>query len=241
MLTSWCDKLSSVPALGVSLNPSYTPTAVLLSSLEPLLNRLGNIDIQQQGPFAANVTTEDGFIYAFDHVKFWVEFKYRLKVQPTSGGPPVANLTTSPRKYTDLLLELQERIIEAADSAYSKERIIGRVGVISTTTVLDTDFPPGFAKYRDYFTKPWDSGVFGYNIGISANLTDDKDWTDRCIHNFSKDDGDNSGIATLRLDWQRLYKSNRRQLGIHLKRELDFAIEGSLAYFEELAEGHRFE
>lgn len=244
---SWCDKLASTPAVGVKLEKVFVPLATLLQPLTPIVSKWVDKDkpafsIDQHDPFAASLTTFDGYQYIFGPEAFAVEFRHRLRFQPQSAGPPTAELLSKPLPYSELLSEVTRRFLELLQvTTAGTTRRLERIGIVTTTLVSEDEMPPGIRRFIKQLGKPWDDIPEFYNIVLSTLLPDTKRTVsyDRCIHSITKPE-DGEGLVTIRLDWQR-YLDEGRTLSIAALEELiGAATKDALSYFEDIGEGERF-
>src|SRR5690348_2365954 len=92
---SWCDKLASVPTIGLKLVPHFASTDSLIDAVSPILDRNMKGDqptfqVTQQSTFEAQFQTDDGFHYFIDPAKCVISFRHRMRTRPQSAGPPIA-------------------------------------------------------------------------------------------------------------------------------------------------------
>src|SRR5262245_53389418 len=111
---SWCDKLASVPTVGLKLAPHFCSSDSLIDAAAPILNRSmkGNqatFHVTQQTSFEIQFQTDEGFHYFLDPAKCVVSFHHRMRSKPQSGGPPIMELLSYPLPYTQLLQDASER------------------------------------------------------------------------------------------------------------------------------------
>jgi len=222
------------------------PTAELLEVMKPVLDPLVRHDkqrftINRLEAFDLELTTEDGFHYGFDASRIWVEFQHRLRAKPISGGRPVAELISRAEPYSKLLPEVSERLVDATKQVFEiGPRQLIRVGVITTTLVAEEDVPPGVARFIEYMGRPWRGNVDNFSFQITGELERTDKWIDRCIHVLVKPE-DPEQLPMLKFDWYRTFTAARMASVDLVKDELDRAIIASSKYFEELAEGDRFD
>jgi hypothetical protein len=246
---SWCDKLASTPTVGFRLTAHYAPFATVLSTLAPILDRSTEQEAKSttvDNPttlFTTGFTTSDGFKYSADEAKVAVSFNHRAKFKPTSGGLPRMEMLSKALPFTTLLPVVSSKLIEATLLLpESKSRKVRRVGIISTTPIAADDVPPGIKRLITYLGRPWKGLVDSFNVSITGTLADTDTTTDRCIHQITKPElEDVDQLMTLQFDWQRTFKDERATTEDSLKRILGDAKEQALKYFEELAEGSRFD
>lgn len=243
---SWCDKLASTPSVGVKLDYHFAPSSEILEVLKPILDPLvegekAKFTINRQETFAIEFTTDDGFHYGVEPSRVWINFQHRLKVKPTSGGPPVAELISRPAPFSELLPDVSNRLIATTEALLEiTPRKLMRVGVVTSTFVAENDLPPGMTRFIKYVARPWHGLIEQYSFQITADLNKTANWLDRCSHILVKPD-DPDQLLTLRLDWHRTFVSGQNATRDLLKKEMDRAAQDSMEYFEELAEGNRFD
>ena len=245
---TWCDKLASTPGIGVMLDKLYTPLEGLLGPLTPIISQWVDRDKQAftvdaaPDPFNCTLTTFDGYQYSVGPEIFAVEFRHRIRFRPQSAGPPSAELLSKPAPYTELLEQITTRFIDLLRLVTEgKVRKLRRIGIISTTAVNENEVPPGILRFIKYVAKPWETSADAYNIELTTKLPKLRTTVvyDRCLHSFTKSE-DNEGLVNIRLDWQR-YLDDRNFSLASLPGLLETAKRDALAYFEELAEGVRFD
>jgi hypothetical protein len=244
---SWCDRLASVPTAGFKLDPHFAPQAAIITSLAPVLDREYKDEkaqfqiAQEQTAFGASFTTNEGYNYDIDPVKIAVGFRHRMRARPVSGGPPIMEMLSRPLPYTELLPSVIRKLIEATLLLpRAKTRSVTRVGIVSTTSVADEELPPGIARFIKYMGRPWKGEIDHYNISITSDIGKGQGWTDRCIHQVNKPD-DREQLMTLNFDWQRVFTSGHPISTASLSDILEKAERAALKYFEDLAEGRRFD
>ena len=114
-----------------------------------------------------------------------------------------------------------------------------RVGVVTTTRVEQAELPPGMLRFIQYVARPWGGNLENYSIQLTTVLNEGAEWVDRCTHIII--DQEPGELPMLRLDWNRTFKASREATPHTLKEAVEAASEASLAYFEDLAEGNRFD
>lgn len=154
---SWCDKLASRPTVGFSFNKHFRPSSELLSAIVPVLDQLAGpitdkFSISKQETFSVELATESGFKYNIDPSRVAVEFQHRMQVKNTSGGMPTVEMLSKQEPYTIMLAEVGKRALEAAEllMGAGSNRMLERVGVVSTTIVDEADAPPGIKRGIEY-------------------------------------------------------------------------------------------
>lgn len=243
---SWCDKLASTPSVGLRFDTHYSPSSSILAALAPLLDSWIDGDkqrftVDKNDAFALEVSSEDGFQYGFEPSRLYVEFKHRLKLKAVSGGPPVVEMLSRPRPYTELLPEVSRRVIHSTFLVMpNKSRPIHRIGIVSSTTVAEDEAPPGITRFIKYAARPWQGLVDSYSFQVGSQLGKTSEWSDGCMHNILKSE-DGEGLITIKFDWQRTFSKAKPATESSLKGALDSAQCVALEYFEDLAEGNRFD
>jgi hypothetical protein len=247
MRLSWCDKLASTPTIGFSLDTHLAPSASLLTALSPVLNKWAadgdrlDFSIDNLDVFGVTLTSNSGFRYGITQSKISVEFVHRLKMRPTSAGPPVAELTSIPLPFSTLIPQIAARLIEATPLLpNSKTRKIKRIGIVTSTALDEEVMPPGIARFIRYMGRPWHGRVEHYNYQILAELGRASGWIDKCFHIILKTD-DPDQLPVLKFDWQRSLDPGRPIHVTVLEELLRDATTSAMAYFEDLAEGNRFD
>lgn len=195
----------------------------------------------RQESFAIGFDTNDGFQYGIETSRVHVGFVHKVKFKTVSAGPPIMEMLSQPLPYTELLSKVSDRCIEMTMLLPGvKTRKLHRIGIISTTTVDDASFPPGIARLIDYIGRPWSGILDNYSIQITSEVGNSANWRDRCIHILSKPE-DEDQLPTLKFDWQRTFNTGRPLLKDTLTELVEKARKAALAYFEDLAEGSRFD
>lgn len=244
---SWCDKLASTPTVGLRFATGHKSSDKILDALSPLLDSWvddkHNVTIERQETFTVQLSTEEGFTYAVDPNRISVDFKHRWKIKPRSGGTPTAELTTAPRPFTEILPEVASKAIEVAGLINgSRPRTLLRIGIVATTTVAQSDAPPGVLRLLSFISKPWQTSLDFFDIHIAGDLGRTDDYSDRCLHLLKKSEDDNpDDLILIKLDWQRIFSTNKITSSDVLKKYVLSAQESALAYFEDVAEGSRFD
>lgn len=249
---SWCDKLAATPGIGVKLDRMFTPVSALLEPLTPLISRW--VDAKTDKPafsidtapdlFGCSLTTLDGYQYTVSPDTLAVEFKYRMRVKPQSAGPPIAEMLSKPLPYTELLPEITARVLELLRlTTTGKPRKLFRIGVITTTLVSMDEAPPGIMRFLKHVSKPWGKSPEFFNIEVTSKLEKRKGTADfdRCIHVLQRQEGSENDLLTIRLDWQRYFGTDRNLSMTSLPELLESAKQDALAYFEDVAQGERFD
>jgi len=230
----------------VKFDNHFAPSAEILEVLKPILDPLVKRErptflINRLDPFALELTTEEGFHYGVEPSRVWIDFQHRMRVKPTSGGPPVAELLSRAAPFSDLLPEVSSRLLDAAKQILKiAPRKLVRVGVVTTTQVAEEDLPPGIARFIDYIARPWHGFVDQYSFQITADLGKSDNWFDRCNHVVIRPE-DPEQLLTLQFDWNRTFISERTATSELVKDEMDRAAQESMKYFEDLGEGNRFD
>jgi hypothetical protein len=245
---SWCDKLASTPGFGIRLDKAFAPVASLLDPITPITSKWVDKDkpafsVDQQDLFSCTLNTFDGYQYVLNPEALAVEFRHRLRFKAQSAGPPSAELISKPLPYTEMLPKVTKLLVEMTELVTAgKHRKLNRIGVISTTVVNEDEVPPGITRFLEHVLKPWDTSSEHYNIELVARLPKVKGTAkyDRCFHLINKPE-DSEGLVTVRLDWQRYFEDDKALSMTTLPVLAAAACKDALAYFEDIAEGERFD
>lgn len=244
----WCDKLASTPTVGFAFDARLTPATKILDALAPVFDEwvredFENLDfnIDKLDKFTLQVTSNTGFQYVVTPTRISVEFTHRLKVRPTSGGAPVAELTSTALPFTELLGEISRRLIKATQLLPNIEtRTLRRIGVVSTTILDESVMPPGITRFIRYASRPWSGDVTNYSIFITSELRKTPKISEKCMHLLLKPE-DTEEVPMIKFDWQRWFISGQAIRRGELEEKLENAKKSALAYFEDLAVGNRFD
>jgi hypothetical protein len=221
-----------MPTVGFKMEPHFLSSDAIIDRLSP---------IEQQDSFGFTFAADNGFRYAIGPQKITVNFVHRMKARPMSGGPPVMELITTPQPYTKLLKETSDLLVEAVTLiSQGRPRQIERVGVITQTAVAEDEIPPGFNRLIDYLGRPWKNRVPYLNLAVCGELGETANSSDRCIHSVTKPE-DETKLFTLQLDWQRTFAPGRLGTTASLSDIVNEAEKHALQYFEDVAEGNRFD
>jgi hypothetical protein len=244
---SWCDKLASTPGAGIRLDPHYASSGTILDALSPVLDQLIHGDkqkfsMEKQDAFSVVFRTEDGFLYSVDQTKVSVEFNHTIRPKPVSGGTPTMEMLSRAAPYTKLLPVVSERLLDAALLVSDgKSRKLNRIGIIANTAVAPDELPPGVERFIGYIGRPWKvQQPDAFTMQITVELGRKSGWRDRCIHTLIKTE-DPDQLLTLIFDWQRILTADEEISREALSELLDTAQAEALSYFEDLAEGGRFD
>jgi len=235
--------------VGFRFSPEHLSSDSLLDSLRPLFDawvdgRKQRFSIEQQGPFAVTFITEDGFRYAVDYEGIAVEFRHRWRVRPRSGSLPVAELLSKARPYTELLDEACIRLLEAVELVNGpRARVVGRLGIVSTTAVAASDAPPGVRRLIEYLGRPWGGDLPAYTFEVTGRLGGKDMTSDRCIHTVTMNEQETSTdrLITVKFDWQRDYNVVRPITVDAIRKLVAPGKQAALEYFEDIAVGSRFD
>ena len=248
-MSSWCDKLSSTPAVGLRMSSHhFVGNSIILDSLSPILDRHVDKERNQQAfavelpnEFSVNVKTNVGFAYGVDPERVHVTFHHMMRPKAVSGHPPIMEMLSTPQPYTMLLEEVIERLIEAALLVPNVEsRSVRRIGLISVTAVDQEDLPPGIGKMISHFSSPWKRGLDAFTLQATAVLEKTSGRTDSCAHTMLKSDIKGE-LLSIQFDYQRVFEDTRRLERKVLETEFRSLSADALDYFEKIAEGDMFD
>ncbi len=244
---SWCDKLASTPTVGFLVDHHIASSDAILDSVAPLLDSMAkaestNFEIDRHESLAIGFTSNDGFQFVFEPTRIVVGFKHRLRAKPTSAGLPIMELISRAAPYTELLTSVSDRLVNATLMIPAADkRSVRRIGIISQTVVAQEELPPGLERMIQHLGQPWGKLTGGYSFSVTTPLGEKKkEYSDRCIHNVVKAEGDDE-LVNLSFDWQRAFDNGRPIKEQTLRDVLRESRAAALDYFEELAEGNRFD
>lgn len=247
MSTSWCDKLASTPVVGFFLDPHNASGASLIDAFAPVLDKLFAGDrqlfnIEQGHNSAFSFVTEEGFQTLVEPTKIAVGFVHQVRARAVHGGPPVAELTSKAAPYTTLLKTVLQKLVEQSQLLPGpKDRSVRRIGIVVQSSIEEEQAPPGIRKFIQHMARPWNSAPKAFAFNITSELGTASAWSDRCIHTIARPEGGDN-LVNLSFDWQRTFKDRRVLNGVSALKDLAFEAEhAALKYFEELAEGDRFD
>ncbi len=245
-MTSWCDKLASVPSAGFRYDHSYLPREIILDSLRPILDANATdvgaeFQVPRNDDFNVEISLESGFRYGVDPNRVHVSFNHHMKVRNVSGAAPKVEMISKPQPFTALLPDVISRLISISFllPGVDKRRLL-RIGTTATTPVDAADLPPGLGRFLTYVGKPWDGLKGGFSIQVTGEIQNSESFTDRCLHTFLRSEKEDE-VMTVQLDFQRTFKEPKVANRDALNSLCDELQRDSLDYFERLAEGNMFE
>jgi hypothetical protein len=244
---SWCDKLASVPIVGATLDWHFATGDMLLEAISPVLRKFVESDkqtfkVERSDASSMTVATNAGFQFAANATSVSVGFQHMLRPRPVSGGLPVMEMLSTPRPYTELLSNVIDYLIETTVLMPNiRARQLSRIGIVSTTVVSDDQTPPGVSRFTKYVGRPWKGAVDYYSFQIVAEIHNAANWSDRCVHSLVKSESDPDGLLQITLDWQRRFRPGRAVTVETLSDIFRSAETAALGYFEDVAEGGRFD
>jgi hypothetical protein len=245
-MSSWCDKLASTPAIGFKFDAHYIGLDSTIRALSPMLDSWvqgdrQEFDLEQIDAFNCNINHHSGFVYGIGTQKMSVEFKYRLRAKSVSGAPPTVEITSTPRPYSQLIPECAKRLIRTVSLLTADHpRKVERAGVTSTTFVSTNDAPPGIKRFLEYIGRPWRAELEEFSIVMIAPIATGRGYTDRCVHTIGRAQA-GERLLTMQFDWQRLFSTPRSMTVDAMGTLADDMQKEALKYFEDLAEGNRFD
>ena len=90
-------------------------------------------------------------------------------------------------------------------------------------------------------SRPWKDSLDFFDFQITAALNTTDDQYDRCIHRLTKPEENPDKLLTITLDWQREFRAAKPMTSEVVKKYLTSAQTRALEYFEDVAEGGRFD
>lgn len=237
---SWCDKLASIPTIGLRLQPHFISADSILSAISPLLNDLANDEAPEFSTeigdaYSCKIVGNDGFTLDVTPYKINVSFAHKIGWKATSGSLPVMNILSDTAPYTELLDRCADRLEKLCSLLPDiRARQLSRIGIVTATQVELSDAPPGLRRLVEYYEAPW-KGVDALGINVASLIDTREGWTDRCIHQIGKPESADK-IPTFSFDWQRLYSPTRKIGAANLGHLIKQARQEALDYFEWLGQ-----
>lgn len=244
---TWCDKLASTPSVGIWFSDHYTSGGRVLDSLSPILDKLvidgkPKFTLNKHDAFSAEISTESGFQYGITPTQLSVSFGHRLKVRRVSGGVPTVDMLSDLKPYSELLPDTCDKLLQATSCAIDlKTRLVKRIGIVSLTSVAETELPPGVKRLITYLGRPWQDELKYFDVQLITALSGTSSYTDQCVHHITKSEISDDELITVKFDWQRKYTEGRSMTLDSLGTELESSQKAALKYFEELAIGNMFD
>ena len=87
--------------------------------------------------------------------------------------------------------------------------------------------------------RPW-SELDSFNVVVTGRISKTSEVTERCVHTLAKPE-DKDHLMTLQFDWQRSFETGWQITKANLERIVNDAKKNALDYFEDIAEGNRFD
>jgi hypothetical protein len=234
-----------VPSVGFGLDWHFQTGDAILASLTSLLDPLvkdqrAEFNVARPEQFSVTINRNDGYIFGVEPAKAFVSFQHLMRPKAVSGGLPVMEMASRQMPYSDLLSHVWRLLIDLTLTIPSgPRRSVTRVGVVTSTVVADNDAPPGIRRFVESIGRPWEHGTESFSVQITSILDKTPKWVDKCIHSVTRPEQPDQ-MLRLSFDWHRTFESGRR-----LRRDILESISreaqvNALAYFEDLAEGSRF-
>jgi hypothetical protein len=243
---TWCDKLGSLPSVGVKLAPRLISSGAIIDALTSYATAYHKgdelrIQIERATPNVVVLNTMDGFEHGIEPTRAFITFKHQVQTKVSAGGMPRMETLSRLAPFSELLEEAMERmtkVIRALPGAGA--RPIARVGIVATTIAKLEEFPPGIVAMVEHMTAPWGGEYKDFSMNVNALLNDGEKGMESCLHTISRNVDEDDSLYTVRLDWQRQFKVEQASREDTLKRMLKDAAGSAIDYFEQLAEGERF-
>ncbi|NQV46323.1 MAG: hypothetical protein HQ504_00925 [Rhodospirillaceae bacterium] len=238
--------MASTPSVGFKLDHHFATGDAIFDALDPILDKWVDgekqlFTVKKHESFSVSFDTIDGFVYGIEPSKVHISFSHKMKAKPVSGGPPIMEMLSSPLPFTELLPNVSERLSTTTLLLPgASTRNIQRVGIVTSTAVAEDEVPPGIERFIKYIGRPWNSSAECFSFSITTEVNSTSDWSDRCIHTLVKLE-EPEELLTIVFDWQRKFTSGRPITSNSLKEILVKAEKDSLDYFEDVAEGSRFD
>ena len=243
---NWCDKLGSTPAMGYQLDWHTLPSDILLNALSPLVDTMVSGDEQKfsidlKDALKLTFTSHEGFQFGLEPARVFVQFNHRAAFRIGSGGIPNFVLNSKPAPYTELLDEVQRHLLNTMETVNRlKVRRLAGIGVVTSTVVDQHDLPPGIKKLLMHVSKPWEGRLETLTFQAQTVVSEDEEFSYRCTHTVIKKLRDDDPIEVI-FDYQRVYKKPQEVDASRIRTATDSVKKLALDYFEQLAQGDRFD
>lgn len=209
----WLDSVFSVPAIGLRLETNYETAPQIQSSLVPFINSLYKNDkkiiikTSEIWGYTLNIV---GFIFTITYKEIIIQFNYNIDEKKIAGSLPSIEYPDL-KTYSELFNNSLKYLTDILSYLKNIDLFFNRIGIVANANLDDTSIPPGLQKAKEYFGKPWNNQLSNANISITAELNNEDNYMDRCIHKieFSKKNIQETGYI-ISLDWQRLFSEPQK-------------------------------
>jgi len=243
---SWCDNLGSTPSIGFQLDWHSLPSDILLGALSPIVDRmvLGDeqrFSIDLKDPLRLTFTSFDGFQYGLEPSRIYVSFIHRASIRTGIGGIPALVPSSKIATYTHLLSEVETCLFDAMTIINKlKTRRLTGIGVVSTTLTDESELPPGIRRFLSYASNPWSGSLEALTFQAQSVLEKKEHYYHQCNHTIIKSRKEDDPIQVI-FDYQRIYEKHQDIDSNRLRTATDELKRIALDYFEQLAQGDRFD
>jgi hypothetical protein len=244
MALSWCDTLASHATIGLRLTPKFRTSqeilghvaSLFLDQIKPLSQGDGlKFTMERADHFDVSFTLSEGYRYTIGPTHMSIADVHRVEILNASAARPWLRFMSKDTKFTDTIPEISERILALSQMLDDSSRTITRCGLISQTVAPFSEFPPGILDLIHESLKPWGPAPFFF-LQVVTILTENDNYTDRCIHTFSKVE-DEDVVPTIGLDWHRTFIAQKTPMRRNAAKDLiDDCVGAALSYFEKLGE-----
>jgi hypothetical protein len=237
----WLDTLVSVPTVGLQMVPTFAAYFRYAALLEPMLDEIISreptleLGIDPKTATAFTFRTTKGWAYTVGLDAITIQFAYRTKEQPVAGGLAVPEAPKI-EPFSSLAEEAITQLARVLSHLANEKPKVRRFGLLVNTIMKRSDAPPGvtdmIAAHSSFFGGP----VIKSDATFLANMITGGDHTDRCHHSYSFDDTESPDHISVKLDWQRVFKTALR-FPSSASEQLRPLKDEALKYFERFGQG----
>jgi hypothetical protein len=180
--------------------------------------------------------TSRGWAYTLALDTITIQFAYRTKEQHVPGALAVSEIPKI-EPFSSLADEAIAQLTRVLSYLANEKPKFLRFGLLVNTIMRTSEAPPGvrdmITTHSSFFSGP----VIKSDATFLANVVTTENYTDRCHHSYSFDNTETPDHLSIKLDWQRVFKSALR-LPSPASEQLRSLKDEALKYFERLGEGN---
>lgn len=240
---SWLDSVLVAPTIGLGIKLPLRVDADkgrYLASFLDFISSKGEAKIALEGkpeknPLAVKLA---GHTISLSNERLAVSYGYEVKtVVNEKGLPSFALPEVIP--YSELLCTVKSYFLEAAKCLEpAGGTTYSFIGIVAATSLNAEALPPGVERFIEYISGAWEGLVAIDMARLTVKLSENSLATDRCHHTCKFDTAKREDGFTLKLDWQRVYKTESPLRLQDLSQNLDSCIHAFLDYCERFGEGN---
>jgi hypothetical protein len=241
---SWCDKLASLPSVGLKFSNSFTSSAILLDKITPFLDSMAtgdtnNFTLLRNEPFSIAIDTEQGFQYTIEPGRVFITKVRKIKIKNMgTSHSPIFELPYDEQSYTQALQELVNRIVDFSQLLidFGTRRLI-RVGIVTTTSAKEDEFPPGIIGIINELKTTWNNTIISIDNNIKTVISRSDDEEIYCAHRIVVPEESPDSLVTIIMDWQKQFIVPKICSISSTRKIIDGCVISAINYFELFASG----